>query len=77
MHGNLDFHGVNHPATFDVEFLGTNKDPWGNTKAIYTIAGKISRKDWGMVWNVGLETGGWLVSDEVRINCEIQLSKPA
>jgi len=77
MHGNLDFHGVNHPTTLDVEFAGTNKDPYGNTKAVYSISGKISRKEWGLVWNVGLETGGWLVSDEVRIQSEIQLMKQA
>ncbi len=77
MHGNLDFHGVNHPVTFDVEYNGAANDPWGNAKAAYTIEGKISRKEWGLVWNVGLETGGWLVSDEVKIHAEIQVLKQA
>lgn len=77
MHGNLDFHGVNHPVTLNVEFNGVAKDPWGNAKAGYVIEGSISRKEWGLVWNVGLETGGWLVSDEVKIHAEIQVLKQA
>lgn len=77
MHGNLDFHGVNHPVTLNVEFQGAAKDPWGNTKAGYLIEGKISRKEWGLVWNVGLETGGWLVSDDVKIHAEVQVLKQA
>jgi polyisoprenoid-binding protein YceI len=52
-------------------------DPWGNQKAGYAINGKINRKDWGLNWNAALEAGGLLVSDEVRISCEIQLIKQA
>lgn len=51
------------------------KDPWGNTKAGFTVTGKINRKDWGLTWNAALETGGVLVGDEVVINSEIQLLK--
>ena len=61
----------------DVEFGGIGKDPWGNTKAGFTINGKIKRSDFGLTWNAPLETGGVLVSDEVRINSEIQLVKGA
>jgi polyisoprenoid-binding protein YceI len=53
------------------------KDPWGNLKAGFTITGKINRNDFGLVWNAALETGGVLVSEEVKINCEIQLVKQA
>jgi polyisoprenoid-binding protein YceI len=59
----------------NVEFGGVMKDPWGNEKAGYSINGKISRKDWGLNWNATLETGGLLVSDEVKISCEVQLIK--
>ena len=51
------------------------KDPWGNTKAGVTINGKLNRKDWNLNWNAALEAGGMLVSDEVRISCEVQLAK--
>ena len=67
------FRGVNREVTLDVEFGGINKDPWGNEKAGFSISGKINRKDWGLNWNAALEAGGVLVSDEVRINAEVQL----
>ena len=59
----------------DVEFGGTNKDPWGNEKAGFSFNGKINRKDWGLNWNAALETGGVLVSDEVKIGDEVQFVK--
>ncbi len=73
--GNLTLHGVTKSITLDVEFGGIQKDPWGNTKAGFTISGKINRKDFGLNWNAALETGGVLVSDDVKIACEIQLIK--
>jgi polyisoprenoid-binding protein YceI len=73
--GQLTMKGISNPVTLDVEFGGTNKDPWGNEKAAFTINGKINRKDWGLNWNAALETGGVLVSDEVRISGDIQLIK--
>jgi polyisoprenoid-binding protein YceI len=48
------------------------KDPWGNTKMALALEGKINRKDWGLNWNSALETGGVLVSEEVRLNIELQ-----
>jgi len=52
-------------------------DPWGNIKAGFSITGKISRKDWGLNWNSALEAGGVLVSDEVKIICDVELVKSA
>ncbi len=75
--GDLTIKGIAKPVQLDVEFAGTNKDPWGNEKAGFTLSGKINRKDWGLNWNAALETGGVLVSEEVRINAEIQLVKQA
>ena len=75
--GNLTIKGVCKETTLDVEFGGVNKDPWGNEKAGFSVSGKISRKDWGLTWNAPLETGGVLVSDEVKINAEIQFAKQA
>ncbi len=73
--GALTIKGVTKEVTFDVEFGGTNKDPWGNEKAGFSIEGKINRKDWGLNWNAALETGGVLVSEEVKIQGEVQFVK--
>jgi polyisoprenoid-binding protein YceI len=75
LNGNLTIRGVSQPVSLDVDFGGIGQDPWGNTKAGFTVNGKINRKDFGLIWNASLETGGVLVSDEVRINGEIQLVK--
>jgi len=75
--GDMTIKDVTKPVTLDVEFGGIMKDPWGNQKAGFSLSGKINRKDWGLNWNAALETGGVLVSDEVRIFCEIQLAKQA
>ncbi len=75
--GVLTIKGVSKAVELDVEFGGINKDPWGNEKAGFTVTGKINRKDWGLNWNAALETGGVLVSDEVKIAAEIQLVKQA
>jgi polyisoprenoid-binding protein YceI len=73
--GNLTIKGITKPITLDVELGGIQKDPWGNTKAGFTVSGKLNRKDFGLNWNAALETGGVMVSDEVKIACEIQLVK--
>lgn len=73
--GDLTIKGIRKEITLDVEFGGVNKDPWGNEKAGFSINGKINRKDWGLNWNAALETGGVLVSDEVRISAEVQFVK--
>ena len=73
--GDLTLHGVTREVKFPTEFGGLMKDPWGNIKAGFNITGKINRKDWGLTWNAALDAGGVLVSDEVRINAEIQLIK--
>ena len=73
--GILTIKGISKEITLNVEYGGVNKDPWGNDKAGFSINGKINRKDWGLNWNSALETGGVLVSDEVRISAEIQFIK--
>jgi len=75
--GILTIKGVSKEIALDVEFGGINKDPWGNEKAGFSINGKINRKDWGLNWNAALETGGVLVSDEVKISAEVQFVKQA
>ena len=73
--GQLTIKGVTNVVILDVEFGGANKDPWGNEKVAFSVSGKISRKEWGLNWNAALETGGVMVSDEVRINAEVQFVK--
>jgi len=73
--GELSLHGVTKAVKLPAEFSGLMKDPWGNTKAGLNISGKINRKDWGLNWNSALETGGVLVSEDVKLNIELQLLK--
>jgi polyisoprenoid-binding protein YceI len=73
--GNLSIKGITKKIKVDVEFGGVVKDPWGAEKAVFSINGKINRKDWELNWNAALETGGVLVSEEIKINCEIQLKR--
>ncbi len=75
--GILDIKGVQKEVKLEVEFGGINKDPWGNEKAGFSVEGKLNRKDFGLNWNAALETGGVLVSDEVKISAEIQLVREA
>jgi polyisoprenoid-binding protein YceI len=71
--GDLTIANVTKPVKLDVEFGGIGKDPWGNQKAGFTLTGKIKRTDFGLNWNAALETGGVLVSEEVKLFAEIQL----
>jgi polyisoprenoid-binding protein YceI len=75
--GDLTVKGVTKPVTLDVEYNGAHKDPWGNLKAGFSVSGKINRKDWGLAWNAALEGGGVLVSEDVKINAELQFVKQA
>jgi polyisoprenoid-binding protein YceI len=73
--GDLTIKGISKEVALDVEFGGINKDPWGNEKAGFSVSGKINRHNWGLNWNAALETGGVLVSDEVKIFAEVQFVK--
>ncbi|MGS0749058.1 YceI family protein [Halpernia sp. GG3] len=75
--GNLTMNGVTKPVILDVDFGGINVDPYGQTKAGFSFEGKISRKDFGLVWNAALETGGVMLGDEVKISGELQFIKQA
>lgn len=70
--GELTIRGVTKPITLKGEIGGPAKDPWGNEKVSAVLETKISRKEWGLVWNVALEAGGVLVSDEVKMHIDVQ-----
>lgn len=73
--GDLTLKGVTKPVTLDVEFGGTAQDPWGNTKAGFTLSGKINRTDFGLTYNAALETGGVMLGEDVKILGELQFAK--
>jgi polyisoprenoid-binding protein YceI len=75
LHGDLSIRGVTKPITLNVEFGGTVVDPWGQLKAGFTISGKLSRKEFGLVWGAVTEAGQVVVSDEIKIHAEVQLVK--
>ena len=75
--GDLTIRDVTKPVKLDVEFSGIAKDPYNNTKAGFEITGKINRTDWGLNFNAPLETGGVLLSEEIKLQIEVQLIKQA
>ncbi|MDQ1432146.1 MAG: hypothetical protein QOF40_2748 [Actinomycetota bacterium] len=73
--GDLTVRGITRQVEFSLEFEGVNTDPWGNTKAAFSAETEINRKDFGLEWNVALETGGVLVSEKVKVQLEIQAAR--
>jgi len=69
--GDLTIRGVTKPVELDVILEGRlDKDAWGKQRVAITALGQVNRKDWGLNWNLALETGGWLVSDTIKIEVE-------
>jgi polyisoprenoid-binding protein YceI len=75
--GDLTIKGNTKQVKLTAEFGGIATDPWGNTKAGFTLSGKINRSDFGLTWNAALETGDVMVSEEVKIVGELQFVKGA
>lgn len=75
LHGNLTIRATTKPVVLDVEYGGTIKDPWGMTRAGFTVEGKINRKEYGLHWHAVTETGGFVVSDEVKIHAAVEFTK--
>jgi polyisoprenoid-binding protein YceI len=70
--GDLTIRGVTKAITLPVTDLGRAKDPWGNQRAGFEAETTINRKDFGLTWNAALETGGFLVGDDVKVTLSIQ-----
>ena len=75
LEGNLTIRGVTRPVTLDVDYEGTAVDPWGNTRLGFSASTQIDREDWGLTWNVALETGGVLVGKKVVIELAVSAVK--
>lgn len=73
--GELTIKETTKPVKLSLEYGGVTKDPYGNFKAGFSIAGKINRHDFGVSYNAVLETGGVALGEEIKINGEIQLVK--
>jgi polyisoprenoid-binding protein YceI len=70
--GTLTIRGVSRQITLAVSYLGAAKDPWGNARVGFETEITINRKDFGLTWNAALETGGFLVGDDVKISASVQ-----
>ncbi len=75
--GDLTIRDVTRSVVLNTEFNGVAKAPWGSTSAGFTATTKINRKDFGLVWNVALETGGVLVGEDVSITLEVEIVQAA
>jgi polyisoprenoid-binding protein YceI len=74
--GDLTIRNITKPVTFDLEFNGVATTPWGGQSAGFSAETEINRKDFGLEWNVALESGGVLVSDKVKITLDIEATAP-
>src|SRR5262249_3020100 len=73
--GTLNLHGVAKEVTLPVQFLGYGKDPWGNDRAGFSTDVTLNRKDFGIVWNKNLDSGGLLLGDEVWVSINLETAK--
>ena len=77
LEGILTIRGISKPVFLDVEFGGTTTDPWGGTRAGFSVRGKINRSDYGVSFGMVSETGGLLLGEEVKLSAEVQFVKQA
>ncbi len=75
--GDITIHGITKPVTLEVEGGGQVKDPWGGTRTGFSATARLSRKDFGLTWNLALEAGGFVVGDKLEISIEIEEIKAA
>jgi polyisoprenoid-binding protein YceI len=75
IHGDLTIRDITKNVKLEVEFGGVIKDPWGSTRAGFTVSGKINRKDFGLTWHMATDTGGVVLGDDVRIHVSLELVK--
>ena len=74
--GDLTIRGITREVTLDVTLEGSGTDPWGNERRGYAATGRVDRRDFGLLWNQALETGGVVVGDQVKIVINTELMRP-
>jgi polyisoprenoid-binding protein YceI len=74
--GDLTVRDVTRPIILEVDFDGANPSPFGDERIAFSAAADVNREDWGLTWNIALETGGWLVGKTVRIELNVQAVAP-
>lgn len=73
VYGDLTIRGETRPVVLNVDYLGVSTNPFDNSKAVgFEANTKINREEWGLEWNVALETGGWLVGKEIKITIDLE-----
>lgn len=75
--GDLTVRGTTHPVTLDVDYLGAVADPWGGQRIVFSASTEVDREDWGLTWNMALETGGVLVGKKVTLEIDTELVREA
>jgi polyisoprenoid-binding protein YceI len=75
--GDLTIRDITNEVSLEVEYSGQAKTPWGTTSAGFSAHTKINRSDWNLIWNQTLETGGVLVSEEIKISIEVEVVQQA
>lgn len=75
VHGDLTIKDISKPVTWEAEYLGEATDPYGSLKQAFEATTTINREDWGLTWNAALETGGFLVGKDVKVETQVQLAK--
>jgi polyisoprenoid-binding protein YceI len=73
--GDLTVRGVTREITLDATYEGQGRDPWGGDRVSFSAEGKLDRRDFGLTWNAALETGGVLVSNDVKVRIDVQAVK--
>lgn len=73
--GDLTIKGVTRSVELDLEFEGVSPDPWGGTRVGFSVSGEINRRDFGLNFDVKLDTGGALVGEKIKLELEVQAVK--
>jgi polyisoprenoid-binding protein YceI len=75
--GDLTIKDVTRPVTLQIDYLGYARDPWDNDRIVFSAKGKVNREEWGLTWNMVLESGGLMVSKEIELVLEFEAVRQA
>ncbi len=72
LHGELTIRDVTKPVVLEARNLGSLKDPWGLQRVLFNAKGTVNRADFGITWNKALDNGGWLISEKIDVEFDVQ-----